>query len=59
LLNMAMADAAIAAWDTKYTYIGIHTWSAIKQGWKLGGNVAGYVMDQVLHDRPGASQRGH
>jgi hypothetical protein len=40
-------------------YIGIHTWSAINEGWTLGGKVAEYVLDNRLDDRPGKSQRGH
>jgi hypothetical protein len=40
-------------------YIGIHTWSAIREGWAIGQKVGSYVLENFLLDRAGNSQRGH
>lgn len=40
-------------------FIGIHFWSAVREGWATGAEVGQLVVDNYLRDRPGRSKRGH
>src|SRR5205823_4927860 len=60
LLNIAMADAAIACWDAKYTYLFWRPVTAIPSlsddGQVTGRNIASYVLGNARGQMDGSGQ---